>query len=226
MNQNHHVRKRTVILTVALAAALLAATGFIFLRTSARKGSSARSGLDTSVSILFIGNSHTYYNDLPGIVQHLAAEDGYDCRITMLAHGGWYLRQHVEQPEVRFNILYGGYDYVVLQEYAQPFVQEAEYRESARQLNQWVREAGSIPVIYETWSVQSAPENQNYMNEVHHRIADEIDALLAPVGEKWWDYQESHPQLDMFDPDGEHASAEGSAFAAECIWETIRQSLS
>ena len=63
-----------------------------------------------SFNILFIGNSHTYFNDMPLMVQWRAEEDGYDCRVVMLAHGDWYLAQHVEEPDVRFNILFGGYD--------------------------------------------------------------------------------------------------------------------
>ncbi len=56
------------------------------------------------LAILFIGNSHTYYHDLPLMVQDQAIDAGYDCRVTMIAHGGWYLAQHAEEPDVRFNM--------------------------------------------------------------------------------------------------------------------------
>ena len=45
--------------------------------------------------ILFIGNSHTYVNGVPALVRDLAAADGYEVDVTMIAHGGWYLWQHV-----------------------------------------------------------------------------------------------------------------------------------
>ena len=67
-----------------------------------------------SLNILLIGNSHTYFNDMPLMVQRRAEADGYDCRVVMIAHGGWYLSQHVEEPDVRINILFGGYDNVIL----------------------------------------------------------------------------------------------------------------
>lgn len=178
-----------------------------------------------SLGILFIGNSHTYYNDMPLMVQRRAEEEGFDCRITMIAHGCWYLKQHAEEPDVRFNILFGKYDYVVLQEYAQPFGPEEKFAQAAKKLAAWIREAGSVPVIYETWAAESKPENQSYMNEVHRKIAGEIGALIAPVGENWWSYKDSRPDLKIFDPDGEHASEAGSDFAAKYIWETIRQDL-
>ena len=177
------------------------------------------------LSILFIGNSHTYYNDMPLMVQRRAEDAGFNCRVTMLAHPCWYLAQHVEEPDVRFNILFGNYDYVVLQEYAHPFGPEEKYQEAAIALNAMIREAGGVPVIYETWARKTEPELQVHMNEVHRRISAEIDALLAPVGENWWGYQKSWPDLEMYDEDGAHASKHGSDFAAKYIWETIRADL-
>ncbi len=173
------------------------------------------------LNILFIGNSHTYFNDMPLMVRHRADNEGFNCRVTMLAHPGWFLSQHAEEPDVRFNILYGRYDYVVLQEHAHPFPPEEDFLNAAIALNQMIREAGSTPVIYECWAEKQKPENQDPMNKVHRHVADEINALLAPVGESWWVYQESWPDLEMYADDGKHASPAGSDFAAKYIWETI-----
>ena len=118
-----------------------------------------------SLNILFIGNSHTYYNDMPLMVQRRAIECGYDCRVTMIAHGGWFLAQHAEEPDVRFNILYGGYDYVVLQEHAHPFGPVEKFRDAVVRLNRWIREAGSTPVIYDIWAKKSEPEKQEEKTE-------------------------------------------------------------
>ena len=178
------------------------------------------------LKILFIGNSHTYYNDMPLMVQRRAIDEGFACHVTMIAHGGWYLAQHAEEPDVRFNILFGGYDYVVLQEYAQPFAPEEKFLTAVQTLNAWIREAGSIPILYETWAAKAEPEKQAYMDEVHKRAAESIGSLLAPAGENWWGYMRSWPELEMYDPDGEHASKAGSDFAAKYIWETIRSDLS
>ena len=67
--------------------------------------------------------------------------------------------------------------------------------------------------------------SQAHMNEVHQRVAKEIDAFLAPVGEEWWSYKKSWPNLKMYDEDGAHASPAGSDFAAKMIWEEIRHDL-
>ena len=178
-----------------------------------------------TLRILFIGNSHTYYNDMPLKVQRRAVDEGYDCHVTMLAHPGWFLAQHAAEPDVRFNILYGNYDYVVLQEHAHPFGPESKFRDAAIALNEMIRAAGSTPVIYECWAKKNEPEAQEHMNAVHERIAQEIDALLAPVGGNWWRYMESWPDLEMYAEDRAHASPAGSDFAAKYIWETVAHDL-
>ena len=177
------------------------------------------------VDILFIGNSHTFFNDMPLMVRNLAEGDGFACRVAMLSHGGWYLEQHADQPDVRFDILFGGYDYVVLQEHAHPFGPIEKYHSAAVRLNEMIRQAGSKPVIYGVWSMKAEPEMQAVMNREHRAVAEEIGALLAPVGEHWWAYKESHPELELYWEDGAHASPDGSAFAAGQIWETIKADL-
>ena len=177
------------------------------------------------LAILFIGNSHTYFNDLPLMVQRRAEDAGFDCRAAMIAHGGWFLAQHADEPDVRFNILYGRYDYVVLQEHAHPFGPEEKFREAAVRLNAMIRQAGSVPVLYETLAKKNEPEAQAPMNEAHRRVAEEIGALLAPVGENWQRWQLNRPDPDIYAGDGAHASPAGSEIAAAYIWEAIRGDL-
>ena len=171
--------------------------------------------------VLFIGNSHTYYHDLPAWVALMAKEEGYECDVTMLAHPGWYLHQHVKEPEVRFNIKYGHYDYVVLQEHSHPFDDIPGYIEAATKIAEWVRKAGSKPVIYGTWARKTEKSDQETMNSVNRRLAEDLDALYAPVGESWWSYKESWPETEIYDEDGSHASERGIEFAAKIIWRTI-----
>ncbi len=150
------------------------------------------SSLEKKIRVLFIGNSHTYYNDM---------------------------------PEVSFNIHYGNYDYVVLQEHAHPFVPFAEYQTSVSTLTDWIRAAGAVPVLYLTWAKKSEQEKQKEMTEAAERMAAETSALLAPVGEHWWEYQKAHPDAAFYQKDDAHATRAGSVFAAIEIWNTIREDI-
>jgi len=177
------------------------------------------------IKVLFIGNSHTYYNDMPSLVKRRLDEDGYDCHVTMLAHPAWFLAQHVEDPEAKFNIRFGGYDYVVLQEHAHPFGTEEKFFEAVRTLTDWIKEAGATPVIYLTWAQKNEPEAQQRMTDAHKRIAEETGSLLAHVGDEWWGYMHSWPELEMYADDGAHASPAGSDFAAKMIESEILHDL-
>ena len=172
--------------------------------------------------ILFIGNSHTYMNDLPARVKAIALEDGYSCDVTMLAHGGWYLFEHVKEPQTKFNVMFGDYDYIVLQEHSHPFDRIDDYRSAVKTISSWADEAGSRVVIYGTWARKDDRASQDYMNKINRDIADKNGAILAPVGESWWNHIDARPDIELYDEDGAHASSAGTEFAAKIIWVSIR----
>lgn len=172
--------------------------------------------------VLFIGNSHTYYNDMPHIFAGLCREQNVDVAVTMLAHGGKGWDFHLQEPEVRFNILYGGYDAVVLQHVAHPMGDLSVMAESGRELIRWVKESGAAPVLYMTWTTKADGEAaQDSMSGAYRRLQQETGCALAPVGEKWWEYHREHPEVELYDADGQHASPAGSGLAASVIAETF-----
>ena len=101
------------------------------------------------MKVLFIGNSHTYFNDMPALFQSLCAEKGFSVHVTMLTKGGMGLDYHLKQEQTLFNIRYGGYDYVVLQHNAHPMGDLDAMHEAACALVKLIREAGST--VYSDW---------------------------------------------------------------------------
>ncbi|MBP0986200.1 MAG: hypothetical protein J6P39_04245 [Oscillospiraceae bacterium] len=128
------------------------------------------------MKILFIGNSHTFMNDMPALVRDMVREvTGEECECVMLAYGGRSLKWHMSEEyfAVRFNILHGGYDYCVMQEVAHPMTSEDDTYENVRKITELCRTAGTVPVIFETWAEKSMPEHQAEMNRRYHYIAGE-----------------------------------------------------
>lgn len=181
--------------------------------------------MEKKLRLLFIGNSHTFFNYMPNLVAERFRKDGYDCEVTMLARPYLFLKEHLGEQETKFNIKYGHYDYVILQEHAHPFGPVEDFREAVMGLDEMIKESGSKSVIYMTWAAKDEPEKQDFMTKAHRDVASEIGALLAPVGEEWWKYLNEHLEAEYYYKDGHHASAEGSAFAARVIWETIQADL-
>lgn len=169
---------------------------------------------------LFIGNSHTFYNDMPAIYQQICKEHGIDMHVTMLTKGGMGLDFHADQEQTRFNILYGGYDIVVLQHTAHPMGDIGEMKRGARKIMQWIREAGARPIFYQTWAAKGDEAYQPVMSKVYFELADELGAEVAPVGDEWQRVQKECPSLNLFHTDGQHASPDGSRLAARVFFET------
>ena len=172
--------------------------------------------------ILFIGNSHTYYHDMPQIFKTICEENEIDVSVTMLAHGGKGFMFHVNEPEARFNILFGGYDYVILQHTAHPMGDLAEMEEGASQLIEWIRQAGAAPVLYMTWQAKRLGyAEQKPMTDAYLRLAQKHGCAVAPVGEVWWNFISQNPEISLFSDDGEHANETGARLAAYTIADTI-----
>src|SRR4051812_33021409 len=67
-------------------------------------------------TVLFIGNSFTARNNLPGKIASLAAAAGIDFQHHLINVGGASLRTHWNNGDARKSIESGGFEYVVLQE--------------------------------------------------------------------------------------------------------------
>ena len=177
--------------------------------------------------ILFIGNSHTYMNDMPELAGRMIEDaSGEPCEVFMLAYSGRSLKWHMEEEyfSVRFNILYGGYDYCVIQEQAHPMPLEEDTVRNAERIAGLCRQANTLPVVFETWAEKRMPEHQAEMNRRYRKIARDLDALLAPVGEVWEKVMRAIgdiPGADLYFRDGEHASPAGDYLAAMVIAKAI-----
>ena len=68
------------------------------------------------MKVLFIGNSFTARNDLPGLIARLAEARGKGLEHRLIHAGGASLRAHWNAGQAAEAIRDGGYDAVVLQE--------------------------------------------------------------------------------------------------------------
>lgn len=180
--------------------------------------------------VLFIGNSHTYMNDMPELTRRMIEDTtGESCEVFMLAYSARPLKWHLEEEyfAVRFNILHGGYDYCVIQEQAHPMPPEKDTVECADRIIKLCKKVGTEPIIFETWAEKAKPENQAEMNRRYRAIAEQQGVLLAPIGEVWecalQELSES-PYADRYDlyyRDGAHASAVGDYLAATVLTKVI-----
>lgn len=183
--------------------------------------------------VLFVGNSHTYYNDMPGTIGKLAeAARERPLQAALVTAGGASLQTHLAGTEVKQR-LRERWDMVVLQEQQQrpSFVNltqvEDEFFGPARTLDVLIKTAGAKTVLYMTAARRDGDRDnvlsdtfeamQGRVSERYLSLGRELGALVAPVGLAYRDVHERHPSIPLWVQDGSHPTPQGSYLAA-CVF--------
>ncbi|GAB3931341.1 hypothetical protein GCM10029976_035120 [Kribbella albertanoniae] len=168
--------------------------------------------------ILFVGNSFTARNNLPGLLKGLAGARGIEVESTLIQAGGASLRQHLNAGKASAALAGGGYDVVVLQEQSTLPVKSPErFRESARDFDAAIKAAGARTALYLTWARRNAPESQAALTSAYGGAAVELGATLIPVGMVWERFLATHDEPVLHDQDNSHPALAGSYLAA-CVF--------
>ena len=191
-------------------------------------------------SILFIGNSYTYFHDMPtALFQKIAESAGYTVQVSSITKGGWTLEKHADIADeygkaVDAALRENRYDYVILQEQSvRPASEPEKFYAAVRSLADKIRANGAAPILYATWGRKSGSKilaEHGWTNEVmteklaaaYRTIGKEIDAKVAYAGLAFYDVNTQHGDtVDLYDPDLSHPSAAGSYLAALTIFARI-----
>ncbi|MBP5155233.1 MAG: hypothetical protein J6252_01480, partial [Clostridia bacterium] len=102
-----------------------------------------------TVRVLFIGNSYTYYNDLPSVFQTMCAEKGVTAFTDQVTAGGYTLAHFVSESneygiKLRELLKSNKYDYAVIQEQSvRPASDPETFFDSLRALLALIKENGA-----------------------------------------------------------------------------------
>jgi len=179
------------------------------------------------MKVLFIGNSHTFFNDMPELFARFVERTaGEKPEVVMLAYPGRDMQWHrKEYFAMRFNLMHGGYDYCVIQQAAHPYPPiEDTLRDGAAIINLCHR-CGVKPVVFMTWAEKRFPENQQKMIDTCEKLAAGSDALLAPIGRLWQTVQHERADIELYHTDGEHAGPYGDFLIAAALCRQIAGSV-
>lgn len=199
----------------------------------------ASSGLNAQapIRVLFIGNSFTYVNDLPELVDGFARGSKGAARVEtrMVAAGGATLESTWRDGKALAVLRGSRWDYVVLQEQSslgslfingRSAVNDPSriFYPAVRKFGGEARRAGAKTILMLTWAPRAEPGLQDALTYAYMAIGREIGAAVAPVGIAWASARRDRPSVDLFDPapwDGLHPSPAGSYLAAAVLFATI-----
>lgn len=172
-----------------------------------------------TVRVLFIGNSLTYINDVPGLVAGLArAGDGPRIETRTVAHPNFGLQDHWEQGEARAAIE-EGWDVVVMQQGPSGLDASREVLlDYAARFAPLIRATGGRPALYTVWPSRERLDDFPRVVESYALAAEHVEGLLLPAGAAWESVLDADPTVPLYGPDQFHAGPEGAWLAAVVIW--------
>jgi lysophospholipase L1-like esterase len=173
-------------------------------------------------TVLFIGNSLTYYNDVPVLVQGIADAAGGDSLIiAMVAGPDMALVDHWNGGNARDRIQAGHWDYVVLQQGpSSTTINRDSLRLVAKLFEPSITGDGGKPVLFSAWPNSDRRADFPRAAESYRLAAEDVGGLYAPVAAAWIEAWNRDPNLDLYS-DGLHANPVGSYLAALVIYSRI-----
>ena len=185
--------------------------------------------------ILFVGNSYTYYSDMPqALFAPMAARAGLDCEVTSVTVGGCTLARFADAADapgqkLREAIAGEHYDLVVLQEHGtQPVRHFDTFEKSVAALLDLLQPQAERFLLYATCGRKTghrdlaelgmtAEELLEALARAYDAVGEKYRLPVAHVGRAFAAYAAQHPQAELYDPDLLHPSLLGSTLAAETI---------
>lgn len=186
-----------------------------------------------SQTVLFIGNSHTFTNDLPAMTATVLADNGIDLEHDSITVGGRSLQQHAADAQVRSAIASGDYDIIILQEQSElpahgPSL-EGQTIPAVIDLVALADAAGSEVILFETWARRGGSDftghtsyesMQQAVTSGYWQMASASGATIAPVGSTWARSMQAN-DIALHSPDGNHAAPAGTHLASLVMARTI-----
>lgn len=171
--------------------------------------------------VLFLGNSHTQFNDVPKLVAALGRERGRV--ISPNSRSGPTLYDMYGDPQIHNAVSSGLYEVIVLQAQAISTSHRFTYsNKEAIALAKAGRQAGAKVFLFSEWPRKGIDET-SYIEGIYRKIAEASGAKIIPVGRVWDAVLREQKGSVLWAQDGNHASPLGSRVAAYAIYRAITQ---
>jgi hypothetical protein len=181
-----------------------------------------------TVSILFIGNSYTFANlgtgtpELPLRLKEMGSLYGKTIITDYSGAGGLALEKHWKSGKAALKIKSGNYDYVVIQEQSLGTVMHADKFENyAQKFSELICENNAKPVFYMTWGRQNRPGMIDTISHEYLKMAEELDAVIAPCGFAWDMASTQYPKINLYWADHSHPRPEGVLLNTFVFYSTL-----
>lgn len=178
--------------------------------------------------VLIIGNSYTFYNDLPNILQALSRQTKCPLHVESYTAGAMSLRGFLDSPQfakARQLVETGNYDWLILQDQSQtPAYKPEETMDSVRRWNAIAKKHDTKVLLFLTWAhasdeggkMRPLVDMQEKTSTTYCKAGIKNKVQVAPVGEAWARWYRENPNKPLHLRDRSHPNPTGSYLAA-CV---------
>jgi hypothetical protein len=195
--------------------------------------SSCAPGANGCTSVLFLGNSYTYVNDLPAAFARLANAGGHDVDVAMVANGGETLAEHAASSDTLGKIASQSWTFVILQEQSQTPATSGgrqQMRAAAATLGAKAFAVGARTLMFVTPAhrdgmpeagLRTYADMQRAIDDGYVDVARPLGQGLVPAGYVWFVVRQQHPEIGLWQDDGSHPSTAGTYLEACVFYDSI-----
>ncbi len=178
--------------------------------------------------VLFIGNSRSFSNDMPGMMREIADASGAPYKLQIVEHllPGARLRDHWTNARLHALLAAERWDEIIIQAQSGAHIdgERSYFHDYGARLVRKAQDHGETVRLFVTWSYDDAAMTKAMRNEYHHRIQSDHKSLAAKTGAsltnvgKIWEANRAHSFDFALTTDGNHPTPQGSYIAALALY--------
>lgn len=180
-------------------------------------------------TVLFVGNSFTYWNNMFSIAENIGKSIGMDIKCDSVHKGSQKLINTASSgdelgAQLDEKLVNKKYTHVILQEHSTtPTSNYSTFVEAVNLIKAKINATQEDPEIYlySTWAYQNfcqngetIPEAEARIREAYTKAANETETKLSHVGKAFSYVYKTHPEIGLYYGDNKHPSYAGSYLAA------------
>lgn len=171
------------------------------------------------IAVLFLGNSLTYYNEIPGMTSAIAAREKRPLLVDAVTRSGVTLEQLWNDTAALKKLWLERWDYVVVQGgagSAGPLFNADVYNRYLTLFADTIRKSGATPLFYQVWSLQKPVEHE----AASLAAAKRVRMRVVPAGMAWHELLRIG-RFKRLDRDTVHPDAFGAYLVACTVYSTL-----
>ena len=191
-------------------------------------------------TVLFIGNSYTYANDLPVMFQSLSGSLNKTVTAGSKTNGGFTFQDQWNDPATFNAIHQQEWDLVIIQGQSQePSFPVTQVNSASLPFAEAIADSVYASsdctnlMYYMTWGRENGDPQWDSINtfdkmnerlvNAYMRFADSTDAMISPVAVAWKYVRDHSPAIQLYSGDGSHPSLAGTYLIACTFFASVFQ---